>query len=1375
MGFKPSGNNNIDALLHGTYWTDTGKAVVLTYSIDTTGNDGLNFSQVAMVQEALKQWSNVANITFQQVASGGNLRIGGENGTGGVTYYKEDVKWWNPTTWGTNKLNHTDIKLGKDSDTGIGNRFLEVALHEIGHALGLKHPGNYNGEKGKGQGLFLPYSQDNSTNTIMSYNDVGRYAGTPMSYDIRAIQYLYGARIFNSSNTTYKFDTVYNYSDGSRYQGNSNQQMKLSVWDSGGTDTFDFSKLAFNPNGYHLDIREGNISTLKSAFNSESYQPRDNTKNTSGLIYYATPYGTSVAYGAQIENVIGTSSNDNIFGNSATNVLNGGAGNDYLDGGFGYDYLYGGDGNDSLYGGDGNDSLYGDAGEDYLSGGFGNDSLSGGDGNNSLYGDAGDDYLSGGFVGNDYLDGGTGNDSMSGGAGNDTYVVDSTGDVITEYFDGGIDRVYSSISYSLAYNIENLNLTGSAYFGYGNSLNNTIIGNDYNNYLSGGDGNDTLYGYGGNDTLSGDFGNDYLDGGTGNDSMYGGTGNDTYVVDSYGDFVTENLNQGTDTVYSSIGYTLENNLENLTLTGSAYYGYGNNLNNSISGNGYDNLLIGGDGNDTLYGNGGNDTLLGSNGNDSLIGGDGNDFLIGEVGNDSMFGGTGNDTYGVDSTSDAITENFNEGIDTVSSSINYSLGNNLENLTLIGSAYSGYGNSLNNNISGNGENNYLSGGDGNDFLYGDDGNDTLFGGNGNDTLKGGKGNDLMSGGTGDDTYIVDSTGDVTTENLNEGTDIVYSSVNYTLGNNVENLTLTDAAVSGNGNSINNTIRGNLFNNSLSGGDGNDVLYGDNGNDTLIGGNGNDTLDGGKGNDSMFGGTGDDTYIVDSTGDVVTENLNEGTDTVSSSINYSLGNNLENLTLIGSAYSGYGNSLNNNISGNGENNYLSGGDGNDTLSGGNGNDTLSGGTGNDTLSGGNGNDTLSGGTGNDSMYGGTGDDTYIVDSTGDVVTENLNEGTDTVSASINYTLGNNLENLTLIGTAYSGSGNSLNNTISGNNYNNYLNGGAGHDTLYGYGGNDTLDGSTGDDRMYGGTGDDIYIVDSTRDTIIENLNEGIDTVSTSVNYTLGNNLENLTLTGTAYSGYGNTLNNTISGNIYNNYLWGADGNDSLYGYGGNDTLSGGNGNDYLDGGTGNDWMYGGTGDDSYSVDSASDVVTEYLNEGTDTVYSSVSYSLGNNIEHLTLTGTAYSGYGNSLNNSISGNSYNNYLSGGDGNDTLIGNAGNDTLVGGFGNDILTGGADADKFVFNSRYEGIDTITDFISQQGDKLLVSASGFGGGLNLGALFSSQFIIGSGASDTSDRFIYNSSTGGLFFDADGIGASSQVQFAKLSTGLNLISSDIVVV
>ncbi|NES24392.1 MAG: calcium-binding protein, partial [Symploca sp. SIO3E6] len=332
-------------------------------------------------------------------------------------------------------------------------------------------------------------------------------------------------------------------------------------------------------------------------------------------------------------------------------------------------------------------TMSGNGGNDILIGGPKKDTIYGNNGNDSLYGQGGNDYLNGG-TGNDYLNGGTGNDWMYGGSGNDRYVVNSSGDTVIEYANQGIDRVYSSISYSLGANLENLSLTGSAYYGYGNSLNNSISGNGYSNYLWGGSGNDSLYGNGGNDTLSGSYGNDYLNGGTGSDWMYGGSGNDRYVVNSSGDTVIEYANQGIDRVYSSISYSLGANLENLTLTGSAYYGYGNSLNNSISGNGYSNYLWGGSGNDSLYGNGGNDTLSGSYGDDYLNGGTGSDW---------MYGGTGNDRYVVDSSGDVVVEYFNQGIDRVYSSISYSLGANLENLTLTGSAYYGYGNSLNNSI------------------------------------------------------------------------------------------------------------------------------------------------------------------------------------------------------------------------------------------------------------------------------------------------------------------------------------------------------------------------------------------------------------------------------------------------------------------------------------------------------------------------------------------------------------------------------------------------------------------------------------------------------------------------------------------------------
>jgi serralysin len=286
------------------------------------------------------------------------------------------------------------------------------------------------------------------------------------------------------------------------------------------------------------------------------------------------------------------------------------------------------------------------------------------------------------------------------------------------------------------------------------------------------------------------------------------------------------------------------------------------------------------------------------------------------------------------------------------------------------------------------------------------------------------------------------------------------------------------------------------------------------------------------------------------------------------------------------------------------------------------------------------------------------------------------------------------------------------------------------------------------------------------------------------------------------YGNGVANFLRGGDGNDYIWGADGNDTLYGENGNDTLSGGDGNDYLwsgngndylsgdsgddsmYGGTGNDSMYGGAGNDLYIVDSVGDVVIEYTDQGIDTVYSSVSYTLGDYIENLIFTGSSTTtATGNSLDNEITGNSGINVLSGGAGNDTLRGEGdndnldggeGNDLLIGGSGYDMLTGGLGADTFAFNSTGEEFDIITDFTIEQGDSIQVSASGFGGELIAGLLAESQFWLGSAATTTDHRFIYDSSTGGLFFDIDGAGESAQVQLASLSTGLTLTNSSILV-
>ncbi|MBE9107004.1 hypothetical protein IQ229_19345 [Nostoc cf. edaphicum LEGE 07299] len=635
-----------------------------------------------------------------------------------------------------------------------------------------------------------------------------------------------------------------------------------------------------------------------------------------------------------------------------------------------------------------------------------------------------------------------------------------------------------------------------------------------------------------------------------------------------------------------------------------------------------------------------------------------------------------------------------------------------------------------NLTGTSGNDTLVGGSGNDTLSGLGGNDYLDGKAGNDYLDGGTGNDYLDGGTGNDTYIVGSSADVVSETSTTVTEIdtVSASVSYTLGVNVENLSLTGtSAINGTGNSLNNSVTGNS---------GSNVLDGGAGNDNLNAGAGNDSLNGGAGNDSLSGGTGNDTYIVDSLGDSIIENANEGTDAVQSSVDWTLGDNLEYLTLTGTdAINGTGNALNNRISGNTVNNTLIGGDGNDSLNGQAGNDNLDAGAGNDSLNGGAGNDSLSGGAGNDYFEPGTGIDNVVGGLGNDDLSLNLSSATGNIV--VNYT--NSNAGTVSNGTTFSeiesinlttGSGNDIinlgaavdSNVRSGSGQDTITTG-AGNDYLYGEAGNDTLNGGAGNDYLYGGINDD--------------------------------------------------------------YLDGNAGNDNLYGEAGNDTLNGGDGNDILNSGTGDDVLNGGLNNDTYFVDSASDSIFEDTNAGIDSVNTSITWTLGNNLENLTLTGTtAIDGTGNILNNtiagnsgannlfgnegndSLSGNSGNDLLDGGTGDDTMLGGSGNDVLIGNFGNDVLTLSTGADIFVLNSPNQGVDRITDFLTVD-DTLHVSAAGFGGGLTAGAsIVADQILIGSGtvaATSASQRFIYNTSTGALFFDADGNQTgSSAVQIATLS-------------
>jgi serralysin len=329
----------------------------------------------------------------------------------------------------------------------------------------------------------------------------------------------------------------------------------------------------------------------------------------------------------------------------------------------------------------------------------------------------------------------------------------------------------------------------------------------------------------------------------------------------------------------------------------------------------------------------------------------------------------------------------------------------------------------------------------------------------------------------------------------------------------------------------------------GSDGADQLYGDNAHaNRLEGRGGNDTLDGRGGADTMLGGFGNDSYYVDNGGDVVTENANEGLDTVYVLLSYTLTANVETLVQQGSAdLQGYGNASANTLIGNAGNNLLDGGGG------------------------------------GDGMLGGAGNDTYFVDNMSDGVVENANEGSnDTVFASVSFTLGANVENLILQGGAVQGFGNSQANVIYGNVVGNLLDGGGGVDL------------------MVGGLGDDTYFVDDPSDAAFEVAGQGNDSVFTTANYGLAAEVENLVMQGSAnLQGYGNNQANVLYGNAGNNLLNGAGGIDL---------------------------MVGGAGNDTYFVDDPSDSCFEAAGEGNDAVFAFCNYGLAADVETLVMQGGA-----------------------------------------------------------------------------------------------------------------------------------------------------------
>jgi Ca2+-binding RTX toxin-like protein len=433
--------------------------------------------------------------------------------------------------------------------------------------------------------------------------------------------------------------------------------------------------------------------------------------------------------------------------------------------------------------------------------------------------------------------------------------------------------------------------------------------------------------------------------------------------------------------------------------------------------------------------------------------------------------------------------------------------------------------------------------------------------------------------------------------------------------------SDMFRTGDGNDV---INDDLGNDGVQAGAGDDLVYTGVDNDVIDAGTGNDSVFAGEGYDLVFGDDGDDFLMLEGGNDVAFGGAGQD--------------------FIGG---GTGNDA---ISGDAGDDKLFGEGGWDALFGKDGDDELWGMDGNDLLHGDAGNDLLVGGAGDDTMEGGAGNDTYEQDSAADTIVEAADGGTDTVRASIGYTLAAALENLTLTGSAgIDGTGNAGDNVLVGNDAAN---------RLTGLDGNDVIDGGLGADVMVGGSRDDTYVVDDAGDATIEVAGEGVDTVRSRISHALADHVENLELIGiAAVDAVGNALDNHLTGNASANTL---------------------------DGGAGADTMAGGRGNDGYVVDDAGDAVDERAGEGVDRVSASIDYVLPQHVEQLTLTGGAIRAVGNDLGNLLFGTGAANVLEGGAGADTMAGSAGDDRYV----------VADAGDAIIEAPDAGIDTVVSSVS---------------------------------------------------------------------------------
>ncbi len=521
----------IDQIDSGYHWS--GSTITFTFPQNTAffpysnseanGFSPFNAKQTDAARQGMELWDDLMAPSFVEITSSFGADIEFSNTTTSIGY----AHAYFPGGWSGAGSIWLNPNYGSLNDPDSGEYGYMALLHEIGHALGMNHAGNYNGGN-PSYANDASHAQDTHMYTIMSYFDAentgadwyasdGRwyYPQTPMLHDVLAIQAAYGADM-----TTRTDDTTYGFNSNAGndvFDFTQNDHPVLTIWDAGGTDTLDLSGFS---HASIINLAPGSYSDADAMTNN-----------------------IAIAYDAWIENAVGGAGNDVITGNVLDNVLDGGAGADQMYGGMGDDTYFVDDANDVAVEviGEGVDHVFSSVtielrhhthflerltltGTDNI-GGTGNginNWIAGNSGDNILNGAWGDDTLVG-RNGNDTFRDDNGADAMHGGAGNDVYYVDNAGDLVFEVIGDGIDHVFSSIAIDLrdhSHFLERLTLTGSGDIdGTGSGINNWIAGNSGDNVLNGAWGDDTLIGGPGNDTFRDDFGNDIFRGGLGSDTF----------------------------------------------------------------------------------------------------------------------------------------------------------------------------------------------------------------------------------------------------------------------------------------------------------------------------------------------------------------------------------------------------------------------------------------------------------------------------------------------------------------------------------------------------------------------------------------------------------------------------------------------------------------------------------------------------------------------------------------------------------------------------------------------------------------------------------------------------------------------------------------